>query len=280
MAIAYGTALAAALLSGLAARGLHPIAVAAIADAVATGVVFAFSVRHGTSSMYDPYWSVAPIPIAAFWALGGGRIGLRAAVVLALVCVWGVRLTANCLARWRSLADEDFRYAEIRARAGRAYWAASLGGIHLVPTVWVFLGLLPLYPALAFSGRPPGALDVAAAVLTAGAIALEATADLQLRRFTRSRRDPTDVLRTGVWAYSRHPNYLGEVLFWWGLYLFGLAAAPGWAWAGAGAVAISLLFALVSVPWMDRHMLSRHPTWAARMREVPGLLPLPRRGAE
>ncbi len=273
-------ALAAALVAGWAVRGLHPIAVAAISDAVATLVVFAFSVRHDTSSMYDPYWSVAPIPIVAYWAAAGGGFGLRTAFVLALVGAWGVRLTANCLVRWRSLEDEDFRYAEIRVRTRRAYWAVSLAGIHLMPTVWVFLGLLPLFPALALSGQPPGALDAAAAVLTAGAIALEASADLQLRRFTRSRRDPADVLRMGVWAYSRHPNYLGEVLFWWGLYLFGVAAAPGWAWTIVGPIAISLLFALVSVPWMDRHMLSRHPAWAARMREVPGLLPLPRRRSE
>jgi steroid 5-alpha reductase family enzyme len=198
--------------------------------------------------------------------------------VLLAVGVWGFRLTWNCLLRWRSLEHEDFRYREIRARTGRLYWPASLVSIHLMPTAWVFLGLLPLYPALAAPARFPGWLDLAAAAVALGAVALEAAADRQLRRFLATRADPSQVLDTGLWSLSRHPNYLGEVLFWWGLLLFGLAADPAWAWTAVGAVSITALFLLVSVPWMDRRMLARHPAWAERMRRVPALLPWPRRG--
>jgi len=274
LAAAYGLAGAAAAATALALSGRHPVLVAAAADLVATLVVFAASVRADNSSLYDPYWSVAPIPIVAGWSAAGGTWGgLRAGLVLLLVSAWGLRLTANCLARWRSLGDEDFRYREIRARTGRWYWPASLLTIHLFPTLWVFLGLLPLHPALSWPGRPPGLLDLAAALLTAGAIAIEAAADLQLRRFLRRRRDPAAVLDSGLWAWSRHPNYLGEVLFWWGLWLFGVAADPSWVWSAAGPLAITLLFALVSVPWMDRRMASRHPAWAAHARRLPALLP-------
>jgi len=277
VALAYATALAAAVAVGWSLRGSHPIAVAAAADLAATAVVFAFSVRHGNSSVYDPYWSVAPIPIVLYWASLGPGLRARQVAVVALVLVWGIRLTGNWVARWRGLGDEDFRYVEIRARTGRAYWPASLASIHLMPTAWVFLGLLPLYPALSAPGRAPGALDAAALAVTAAAIAIEASADRQLRAFLRSRREPGAVLGTGLWALSRHPNYLGEVAFWWGLWLFGLAAAPGWAWTAVGPASITLLFLLVSAPWMDRRMLSRHPTYAERMRAVPGLFPWPGR---
>ncbi len=274
---AYGAAFASALLTGWALRGRSPLLVAAIADVAATAVVFAFSVRHDNSSLYDPYWSVAPIPIAAYWAAAGLGNPVRRALILLLVCAWGVRLTWNCLERWRSLAHEDFRYVEIRARTGRAYWPASFFSIHLAPTAWVFLGLLPLFPALSDAGRGLGVLDLVASGVTAAAIAVEAVADLELRRFLRARRDATGVLATGLWAWSRHPNYLGEILFWWGLWIFGLAADRAWAWTAAGAVAITLLFALVSVPWMDRRMLARHLAWTERMRTTPALVPWPRR---
>jgi steroid 5-alpha reductase family enzyme len=278
LARAYAVALAAALAAGFLLRGRHPVLVAAAADALATLVVFAFSVRHDNSSIYDPYWSVAPIPVALYWSsLADGGSGLRRAWVLAIVCAWGVRLTANQLARWRGLGDEDFRYRELRARGGRWYWPLSLAGVHLMPTVWVFLGLLPIYPALAAGGRAWNALDLAGVVVAGGAVLLEATADRQLRRFVRTRADPSAVLDTGVWAWSRHPNYLGEVLFWWGLFLSGMAAAPARAWTVVGPLAITLLFVLVSVPWMDRRMLARHPAWAERLRAVPPLLPWPRR---
>jgi steroid 5-alpha reductase family enzyme len=276
--LAYTAALALALVAGWALLGRHPILVAAVADAVGTLVVFGFSVRHGNSSVYDPYWSVAPIPIAAYWAsLSPGGPGLRASLVLLLVTAWGLRLTANWVARWHGLGDEDFRYVEIRARTGRLYWPASLVSIHLMPTAWVFLGLLPTWPVLSSAGRAPGLLDAAAALVTGGAIAVEAVADLQLRRFVRTRREPGAVLDAGLWRWSRHPNYFGEVAFWWGLWLFGLAADPAWAWTVVGPASITLLFACVSVPWMDRRMLSRHPEWAEQMKATSALVPWPPR---
>ena len=270
VALAYGCALAAAVLTGhalAAVPGLHPLLVTALADAVATLVVFGFSVRHDNSSLYDPYWSVAPLPILAWWlaATPPGAPPLRVALVLALTTAWGLRLTANCLVRWRSLADEDFRYVEIRRRSGRLYWPASLLTIHLFPTTWVFLGLLPLWAALSGPARPPGWLDAAAALVTGGAVAVEALADLELRRFLSARLDPAAVLDTGLWAAFRHPNYVGEVLFWWGLWLFGLAAEPGWWWTVIGPLAITALFTFVSAPWMDRRLAARHPAWAARL---------------
>jgi steroid 5-alpha reductase family enzyme len=276
--LAYAVALAVALAAGWALRGRSPILVAALADVAATLVVFGFSVRHDNSSLYDPYWSVAPVPIAVYWAAGApSGLDLRAALVLLLVAAWGVRLTANWVARWHGLGDEDFRYAEIRGKTGRLYWPASLISIHLMPTAWVFLGLLPTWPALSGGGRPLGALDLLALVVTAGAIAIEAVSDLQLRRFVRTRRDPSAVLDEGLWRLSRHPNYFGEVTFWWGLWLFGVAADPRWAWTAVGPASITLLFLLVSLPWMDRRMLSRHPEWAAQMRATSALVPWPRR---
>lgn len=276
LALAHAAALAAALVVARALHGRDPLWIAAWADLAATCTVFAFSVVHDNSSIYDPYWSVAPLPIVLYWASVGPG-GLRAAAAVALVCIWGARLTGNQLVRWRGLADEDFRYVELRRRTGRWYWPVSLVTVHLFPTAWVFLGLLALYPALALPARPPGPLDAAAALVAGGAIALEAVADLQLRRFVRDRRDPSDVLAQGVWAWSRHPNYLGEILFWWGLFLFGLAAAPSWAWTAVGPLAITALFLLVSVPWMDRRMLARHPAYAERLRTTPALIPWPGR---
>ena len=274
--LAYAAALVVGLTVGWVLGDRHPIVVAAAADLAATCVVFAFSVVHNNSSFYDPYWSVAPLPLALYWA--AGSMGLRQLIILGLIALWGVRLTGNWVARWRGIKDEDFRYVEIRGRTGRLYWPASFVSIHLMPTIWVFLGLLPLFPALARSTSFSW-LDLVAFALTAGAIAIEAVADHQLRAFLRLRCSPGDVLNRGLWALCRHPNYLGEILFWWGLFLFGLAAAPSWAWSVVGPISITLLFALVSVPWMDRRLVQRHPAWVEHMKSCPALLPRPRRAS-
>lgn len=260
---------------------LDPLLLAGVADLAATVVVFGFSMVLNNSSIYDPYWSVAPIPITIFWAWLGLKSPVsvvRIVLVLALVCFWGVRLTSNWVRRWQGLSDEDFRYVTIRRKTGQTYWLASFVTIHLMPTLWVFAGLLPLYPALSSrSERPFWALDVLAAAVTLAAIIIETVADKQLRRFVSTRRDPSAILDTGLWAASRHPNYLGEVLFWWGIFLFGLAANPSWWWTVVGALSITCLFVFVSVPWMDRRMALTHPAYAARVQHTPALFPWPRK---
>jgi steroid 5-alpha reductase family enzyme len=276
--LAYLAALGAALAVGWSLSGAHPLWVALAADVAATLVVFACSVAFDNSSMYDPYWSVAPLPIGVYFLLqpeaSFADVGPRAVLVLGLIAVWGVRLTYNFLRGWQGLAHEDWRYVAIREKTGRAYWLVSLLGIHVFPTLMVFVGCLPLYAAFAPGARPLNALDVVAALVTALAIAIEAIADAQLRRFRlRSDRRPDEVMAQGLWARSRHPNYFGEMLFWWGLWLFALAAGSAGAWTGVGALAITLMFHLVSLRLLETRMIERRPAYAERVRSLPAFIP-------
>lgn len=279
---AYLSALAVAVVVGFALEGRGAVYVGAAADLAATFVVFAWSVRYDNSSFYDAYWSVAP-PLLAVWygTRPGNAVGSdpRAWLVLALVTVWGVRLTWNWRRGWHGISHEDWRYVQFRHSAGRAYWLVSATGLHLFPTVQVFLGCLPLVPALAHPERALGVLDLAAVIVTAGAIAMEWIADNQLRRFVLTRTATETVLETGVWAWSRHPNYFGEMSFWWGIYLFGLAADPGWWWSGIGALAITVMFFFASVPMIDKRMLARRPAYAERLARVSAVIPWPPRAA-
>jgi len=282
VALAYVVALGAGwgVHAALAGR-LSPIWAFAAADAAATFVVFAFSVVCNNSSVYDPYWSVAPMAIAPAIALvlGGSGASLpRQIAVNALVLAWGARLTWNWARGWEGLGHEDFRYVDLRRTTGRAYWLVSLLGLHFMPTVSVYLGCLSLFPALATGTRPLGPLDAAGLVVAAGAIALEARADNELRAFRRSNTIKGKILDTGVWSYCRHPNYLGEIGFWWGLFLFALAADPNAWWAAVGPLWITSLFAFISIPLMDKRSLGRRPGYADHMKRIPALLPrLPRK---
>jgi steroid 5-alpha reductase family enzyme len=280
-ALAYAVALAAAAGTGLALRGFHPLLVVALADLVGTVVVFGFSVASNNSSLYDPYWSVAPPAIGAAYALLGPEVGAadraRILLVLVLVTAWGLRLTWSWARGWAGLGHEDWRYVEIRRRTGRLYWPASFLSIHLMPTTFVYLGCLSVHVAVGAGARPLSLLDGVAATVTSAAILVEATADRQLRRFVTSGPPAGAILESGLWAFSRHPNYFGEVLFWWGLWLFALAADPGRLWTVAGPLAITCLFVFISVPLMDRRMLARRSGFADRMRRVSALVPWPPR---
>ena len=270
-------AAAAACLALLPLRGPWDVLVA---DLVATLVIFAFSRAYRNSSFYDAYWSVIPPLIAGYWLWHFGAGGdPRALLVTALVLLWAVRLTANWATHWGGLTHEDWRYPQVRARAGRAGPVVDLLGIHVFPTLQVFLGCLPLYAVMQRAGTPLNVLDALAAVVTLGAIAIETVADLQLHAFLRQ-RERGAFLATGLWAWSRHPNYFGEVSFWWGLMLFGFAAAPGawWWWISLGALAMTTMFVFASIPLMDKRNVERRPGYAEHMRRVPALFPRPPRG--
>jgi len=272
---AYAAAAAAAAAVCSLTPGWSPVWSAALADVTATVVVFAFSLGLDNSSMYDPYWSVAPALIAPWWLvrLGGfvGPTAVRQAVVLALVLTWAVRLTWNWMRRWHGLEDEDWRYADYR-RLGSMYWPMSFLGFHLMPTVLVFVGCLSLVPALSPVSRAVNVVDLAALLVTGGAILVETIADWQLWGFLATRRRG-QILDTGLWAFSRHPNYFGEVAFWWGLWLFGLAGDPSRWWTVVGPLGITALFLGISVPMMDRRMLARHPHYAAHIGRRSAFLP-------
>jgi steroid 5-alpha reductase family enzyme len=272
----YAVALAVAIAVGIWLSPRHPILIVAGADVAATLAVFCFSLAFDNSSVYDAYWSVAVPPIALYWAFGTASAGADAArqvAVLMLAALWAVRLTYNWARGWRGLEHEDWRYQDLRERWGTAYWPISLLGVHLVPTAVVFLGCLSLYSALAAGTNPFGLLDVLAVVVTGGAIWIEARADRQLIIYRRGSRAPGEFLKTGLWRYSRHPNYFGEILFWCGLFLFGLAASSAHWWTVAGALAIALLFRFISLPLIETRMRETRPGFEAHAETTSLLVP-------
>jgi steroid 5-alpha reductase family enzyme len=274
-AVAYAVAIAAAL---FVFRSIDdPLAGAAVADVVATVAIFAFSVALSNSSMYDPYWSVAPPFLLLAWS--GGEASPRVWIAGVLVLLWGSRLTYNFLRGWDGLGHEDWRYRDLRQKTGGAYWLVSFLGIHFFPTVLTFAGSLSLYAITRPGARELHWLDAVAAIVTLAGIGFEAVADEELRRFRRSSPAKEALLESGLWRYSRHPNYFGEVTFWWGLFLFALGSSPDAWWTVMGPLAITLLFVFVSVPMIDRRMLARRPAYRERMARVSALVPLPPRKA-
>jgi steroid 5-alpha reductase family enzyme len=276
VAVAYGVAGLVAAIVAIACGGARTWVIVAAADGAATGAIFLFSRVFNNSSFYDPYWSVAPMVIAPGLALGAAAPGVpmtRQIIVTALVLLWGARLTFNWARGWSDLIHEDWRYVDLRRTMGRAYWLVSWFGLHAMPTVIVFLGCLPLFPALSTGTRALGPLDALALVITAGAIAIETAADEQMRAFRRNNTVPGKIMDSGLWGRCRHPNYLGEIGFWCGLFVFALAADPAAWWTAAGPLSVVGLFVFISVPLIDRRSLARRPGYADHMARVPALLP-------
>ena len=239
-----------------------------LADVGATVLVFLFSAALGNASVYDPYWSVAPVAVMVDYALRVPLTGLNI-LHLAAICFWGLRLTANWAYTFQSLDFQDWRYTMLREKTGRLYPLVNLGGIHLMPTLIVYGCMLPAVYA-AEKGLEGSLLSAAFVALSLGAACMQGIADWQMQRYRRNR--PAPFIREGLWHYSRHPNYLGEILMWWGIALSVVCVTRQY-WLCAGAAANTALFLLASIPMADRRQAQK-PGFEEYKRETRMLLPI------
>jgi steroid 5-alpha reductase family enzyme len=256
---------------------LHPLLIVLILDILATLVIFLFSVMFNNSSLYDPFWSVAPPVILLFWVFHEQTLEaltLMQVLILSLALLWSIRLTMNWMIRWKGIRDEDWRYVSFRFKYLEQYWTFSLFGIHLFPTIMVLLGCLSVYPALVHHEGVMGLMEWIAFLVTLSGILIETIADAQLRRFSRE-ESGSDFQDKGLWKYSRHPNYFGEILFWIGLFLFSTGMPDFYWYILPGPLFMILMFYTISIPMIDRRMLRRRTGYRHYMKYTSALIPFP-----
>ncbi len=202
-----------------------------------------------------------------------------------LVTIWGTRLAVHIARRARG-QGEDRRYAAMREARGAAFWWQSLWTVFGLQATLATLLAAPLYAVQASRLLDPR-LFAAGALLWAAGFAWESVADLQLTRF---RADPSNrgrVLDTGLWRTSRHPNYFGEAVLWWGYGAMALASFPASGWAAAAAWSLLaplamtwLLLRVSGVVLLERTIADRRPEYARYVRTTSAFVPWPRRKGE
>ena len=180
-------------------------------------------------------------------------------IVMILVFLWSIRLTYNWVHQWKGLSHEDWRYTERREK--KFFWFINLFGLQLMPTLLVYLGCLSFYPIMFEEINPFGIFDLIAIIITLGAIIIESLADIQSLKFRMKRESPEKFIKTGIWSLSRHPNYFGEVMFWWGLFIFSFASNPSLWGSIIGPISITVLFLGISIPLMEKRNLRTKPSY-------------------
>ena len=273
IALLYAAAGIVGWLTNLLTVRLGVLPASLLGDIAATLVVWLAGVLCGNSSVYDPYWSVAPVVLMACWL--GKTPSLIAILLMAVIALWGVRLTTNWAIRWRGIHHQDWRYEMLRDQMPRLWFLINLAGINLMPTTLVFLAMIPAYLA-ATQAAAHSLLSYLGIGVCVAAVAIELISDAQMERY---KKDPArgTFIQTGLWNYSRHPNYFGEVLFWWGIWLAQAGCVPGRLGTILAPLLMTALFLFVSIPMMERHILQTRPEYGAYRRQVSVLIPLPRR---
>ncbi|MDH3621932.1 MAG: DUF1295 domain-containing protein [Gammaproteobacteria bacterium] len=242
-----------------------------LAIAIASWLV---SIVKNDVSFVDSLWSLFFLVAAAVFAVEAQPLSLRGTLVMVLVAIWATRLSAYITARnWGE--PEDYRYQSIRANNEPGFAFKSLYIVFGLQGVLAWLIALPLLPAV-LSDAPLGVLDAAAIVLWITGFVFEAGGDYQLARFKARGDSKGRVLDTGLWRYTRHPNYFGDFCIWWSFYLFAVASG-GW-WSIASPILMSILLLKVSgVAMLENTIADRRPAYADYIRNTNAFFPGPPR---
>ena len=247
----------------------------ALNAATIAGAMFALwllSLKLRDSSIVDIFWGLGFVLVAWVTALTGGA-GPRGWPVVGLVTLWGLRLAGYLY--WRNHArGEDPRYVAMRARHGAAWPVRSLFIVFGLQGTLLWIISLPVQWAIP-SPAPLGPLDAVGVCLVLLGVGFESLGDLQLARFKARAENKGKVMDQGLWRYTRHPNYFGDFVTWWGLFAFALGSG-GW-WTVVGPLVISTLLMRVSgVPLLEKGMAGR-PGYAEYLRRTRAFFPGPRR---
>ena len=244
-----------------------------LADVLATIVVWAFGLLYENVSVYDPYWSVFP-PIAfLIWAFYTGTWSLPVVLLLVASWYWGWRLTRNWVITFKGIAHEDWRYTKYRSKHPVVFHLINLFGLNMMPTLVVFAAMLPglkLFEeqTLAVSHWPL-AICVLGFIVCIAAATIQLIADKQIHDFRAA--NPGKYCTAGLWKHGRHPNYFGEMSFWWGIWIM-YAASNGIDWFIGGPIAMSAMFLGISIPLMEKRQLANKPGYAEYRKQTRMLI--------
>jgi|TARA_E500000178_G_C16942583_1_gene717184 steroid 5-alpha reductase family enzyme len=240
----------------------------------ATIFIYLGSVLLKNSSLYDPFWSVAPVPIVIYLSIQSENSILLKMLIIFPILLWATRLTRNWVISWEGFHHEDFRYIDLKNTNKYKAEFNNFFGIHLFPTFIVNICLYPLVYVF-INDVDVNVYLYISSIITLIAVILETVADEQMRKFRSDPRNKGKTMKYKLWRYSRHPNYLGEVGFWFGIYFMGISSGFAPLWLIVCPLAMLLLFVLVSCPMMDERSLKNRPNYKEYMDNTSQLMLLP-----
>lgn len=260
---------------------LAPAGLALAALMALFALMWLISLKARDAGVVDIMWGPGFVVVTAIWAAMAGVGTLSALLVALCVTAWGVRLGAHLFLRHRRSAQEDARYAAMRAADPAGFPRRSLATVFLLQAVILWGLALPIHTAFAMQGtdaeQPLGWPHALGFALFLAGFTLEAMADWRLARFKSNPANRGRLLTDGLFAWSRHPNYFGESVLWFGVAMMSYAGT-GQVWVFAAPAALTFLLLKVSgVTLLDAHLASTRPEFAAYARRTSAFIPWPPR---
>lgn len=245
-----------------------------LTDIFATVIVYIFSIIFKNTSVYDPYWSFVPWVLAFIAMVETKNFSIPIIVLYIAFSIWSWRLTFNWAVTFKNMTWEDWRYSIYRQNYPRLLFEIiNFVGLQMMPTLVVFGGL---WPFLSLIQQGSNYIAFLGAVIILIGASLEFFADYQMHQFLNQTTEKK-TCQKGLWNYSRHPNYLGEITIWFGIAVTHLIQYPTQWYIDLGFIVIVLLFNFISIPMMEKRQLKRRHDYKIYRKTTSRLLILPKR---
>ena len=233
------------------------------------------SITRRNVNIVDSLWGMGFFLIAWLTFFLSDGFWTRKLLIAVLVSLWGIRLSAYL--SWRNWGKgEDPRYGLWREKSGDRFWLVSLVKVFILQAL--FLWVISIVLQVGQMAATPDSLtwlDITGMVVWAIGLAFESLADWQLARFKMDPANKGQVMDRGLWAYSRHPNYFGEFLVWWGMYLIALATPNGWWTILSPAIVTAVLLKMTGIPLTEQQLVKKRPGYSDYIKRTSAFFPWP-----
>ena len=248
-----------------------------LADLTAMLFIYISSLILNNASLYDPYWSVIP-PIFLTLSFASLNKGLTLPYFLFLFAIyfWAIRLTVNWAKGWHGFKEIDWRYLMIRDKAPKLYFLTNFLAIQLFPTLIVFAQLLVGLKIIQLSASLNVGFIIGLLMIITATI-IQYISDEQMRAFREKQEGPKKCIDQGLWKISRHPNYFGEIVVWWGLYVMYFSIVQRLNLYIFAPISMTILFVFISIPMMEKKILKTRPEYKQYQDKVSMLIPFMRK---
>jgi steroid 5-alpha reductase family enzyme len=254
----------------------HVLTVMSITLAAAAGLmlcVWLLSLVKKDASIVDTFWGLGFILIAVVCCAIGKGYEQRRILMTALTAIWGFRLATHIF--WRNKGKgEDFRYRAMRARHAERFALVSLYSVFALQGLLMWVISLPLQ--IGESSREPARLtwlDSVGVIVWLIGFALESIGDLQLARFKANPNNKGKVMDRGLWRYTRHPNYFGDALLWWGIFLIAMSTPAGIWTVISPLIMTGLLMKVSGVALLEKTLMKTKPEYRDYVRRTNAFFP-------
>ncbi|MFH1161444.1 MAG: DUF1295 domain-containing protein [bacterium] len=233
-------------------------------------LAFFIALRIKDNSIADVFWGAGFIIVTAFSLMMSPDIDLRKIIIAFLILVWGLRLTIHIYQRNRG-KEEDTRYKHWRDTWNH-FITRSFFQIFMLQGLFMYVISFPIWFINANPGEPLSTTDTIGLFVFGTGFMFETIGDMQLSYFKQNPACKGKLITTGIWKWTRHPNYFGKALLWWGIWLYAVGVPWGWITIISPIVITILLRFVSGVPMLEKK-LSQHPDWEVYAHKTAPFVP-------